>query len=117
MGDLTDHFSGSEFDCHGNDGCVRLGPSCALLDRLEELRRRRGDHPLRIVSGFRCVPHNDRVGGAFASRHCWGDAADIEPGLLGIDEAHDLGFTGIGISDVWVTHVDMRPGGNALWYY
>lgn len=117
MGDLSPHFASWEFECHGDDGCKRLGPSLGLLVALERLRESNGGHPLTIVSGFRCVRHNDAVGGAFASRHLEGDAADLEPGVLTVEGARALGFGGIGISGVWVTHVDMRPGGTVQWEY
>ena len=35
--------------------------------------------PIRINSGFRCVRHNEEVGGAKSSRHLLGCAADIVP--------------------------------------
>lgn len=51
---------------------------------LEHIRDHFG--PVRIVSGFRCLPLNILVGGAKNSQHCNGEAADIEvPGVTMLD--------------------------------
>ena len=79
MGDLTRHFSWSEFECRC--GCPM---PCAVRERvrmlaetLESLRAFLGD-PIRVNSGYLCPARNDAVGGAKKSRHLQGDACDIE---------------------------------------
>lgn len=116
MGDLSAHFSRSEFRCH-HCGKV-VGPSPQLVASLERLRATVG-RPIRIVSGYRCPTHNRAVGGAKASRHMAGDAADIDPALrVTIGQAERAGFTGIGYRarDRVVVHVDTR-GYRARWVY
>ena len=70
---LSPHFKLCEFQCRCC-GAVKLSPK--LLNLLEELRAEWGA-PLIITSGFRCVPHNNAVGGASRSLHLDGRAADV----------------------------------------
>ena len=114
MGDLSAHFSRSEFVC---PHCGAGGPTPQLVALLERLREIKGGRPLRIVSGFRCVPHNGQVGGAADSRHVHADAADIPEGYATIDEAARAGAVGVGNHGPWAVHVDWRPGGPARWTY
>src|SRR3954470_19873679 len=111
MGDLSPHFSRSEFDCR--DG-TKAHPDPELIRRLEALRHLCGDRPLRIVSGFRTVTYNRKVGGASNSQHLWNRAADIPPGYANLAQARAAGFTGIGyvgphVGASPVVHVDVRP--------
>jgi uncharacterized protein YcbK (DUF882 family) len=48
-----------------------------LAEKLEEVRETLGGRPIRITSGWRDMFTNRRVGGAYASRHLVGEAADI----------------------------------------
>ena len=113
MGDLSPHFSRSEFDC---PHCHAGGPTPQLVSILENLRAtiRR---PLIVVSGFRCVPHNAAIGGASDSRHIHADAADLVEGYATVDQAAAAGAIGIGNRGPWAVHVDWRPGGPARWAY
>lgn len=83
----------------------------ALAARLEEVRSRLGNRPIRITSGWRDTLTNQRVGGAFASRHLVGQAADIVVSGL---SAQDVQFR---LKDNWqgglgygatFTHLDIR---------
>lgn len=114
MGDLTEHFSLSEFQ--SGDGAV-AAPTCRLLAALERLRLLAGDAPLRIVSGYRSPEHNRAVGGARDSRHMHNDAADIPSGYATVSQAVRAGFKGIGSRGDWAIHVDVRPGAPAHWHY
>lgn len=105
MGDLSPHFSSWEF--RSRDGSYKRPPA-TFIAKLEALRRRIG-RPLPILSGYRSPADNRRVGGARSSRHLVGDAADIPVGLVHVDQAVGAGFTGIGVRDGWVVHVDERP--------
>ena len=85
--------------------------------RLEDLRKRCGGRPLVIISGYRGIVHNRRVGGAQHSQHLYGAAADIPEGYATVEEAIMSGFTGIGSKGPWAVHVDVRSGPLARWKY
>jgi uncharacterized protein YcbK (DUF882 family) len=108
MGDLSPHFSRSEFRCH-HCGALPGSPPQRLLDGLEVVRANHGG-PVRIVSGYRCPVHNRAIGGARSSRHLANSAADLEPGVLTVKDARTIGFVGIGACKGWAVHVDIRPG-------
>lgn len=114
MGDLTAHFSRSEFVDRRTGQLVE--PPARLLAVLEVVRWI-GGRPLRIVSGYRSPETNSEVGGAPASRHLFGDAADIPSGFVTVDQAAAAGAVGIGEKDGWAVHVDVRPGPPARWSY
>lgn len=120
MGDLSAHFSRSEFRCHGfgraghPDHPTVVSPH--LVQNLEKLRAALGGRPLRILSGHRCAWWNARVDGARLSRHLRGEAADLLAGVATADQAAAAGFTGIGRKATWAVHVDVRPT-RASWTY
>lgn len=115
MGDLSEHFSRSEFACHCGCGFgLGNGDVSAELVRILELTRARFDTPLTVLSGCRCRNHNRRVGGATSSQHLHGRAADIRvqgvaPKVVAdwLCERYPDGF-GIGRYPTW-THIDVRP--------
>lgn len=109
MGDLSEHFSRSEFAEHGS-GLI-IGPEPALIRVLECVRAKTGGRPLRIVSGYRSPAYNRRIGGARNSQHIYGRAADLEPGRCTVAQALACGAVGVGHDDHgWVVHLDVRPG-------
>ena len=57
-----------------------------LVMWLDVLRRAWGE-PIIVNSGWRCGPRNLKVGGAVASRHLIGCAADIAPFLKGVAQS------------------------------
>jgi len=117
-----------------------------LLNALETLRSRVG-RPLSLVSAWRDIQHNRRVGGATSSQHTYGDApelqrvrdrfprnsvltagraADFNRGYITLEDAQKLElFSGIGWrldgGKRWVTHVDIRtnrsPKDPSVWRY
>lgn len=106
---LSEHFKDTEFMCRDGSWLVRVHPQ--LLKKLESLR----DYlkvPIIIVSGYRTVAYNKKVGGEMNSYHLRGMAADIKvPGYTPqqvADVARKLGFGGIGIY-VAFTHIDVGP--------
>jgi uncharacterized protein YcbK (DUF882 family) len=120
VGDLSPHFSLSEFACRG---LARKGHprhptpvSADLLESLERLRELAGGRPLLILSGHRCPVWNRSVGGATRSQHLLGTAADIPRGYSTVAQARVAGFGGIGRRGVWAVHVDVRPY-HAEWLY
>jgi uncharacterized protein YcbK (DUF882 family) len=74
MGDLSPHFSTSEFVCRCGCGRVFIEPE--LIQTLEAIREYAG-FPVVITSGFRCPDHNAAAGGTPQSAHLTGEAADI----------------------------------------
>ncbi|RKY04192.1 peptidase M15 [Candidatus Poribacteria bacterium] len=115
MGDLSFHFSRSEFVC---PCCGELVIDMELIDQLERLRFLVG-RPIKVLSGYRCQRHNREVGGAPNSQHLLGRAADIR--VEGMDslrlflEAVRCEFGGIGIYPDFI-HVDVRREPfRALW--
>lgn len=119
MGDLSPHFSRAEFKCHGfgrpghpNHGTII---DQGLVELLELIRAHAG-RPVKIVSGHRCAWWNARIGGAGASEHLAGRAADLEEGVVRPEVADKLGAMGIGVKSGWATHVDRRAR-KARWSY
>lgn len=91
-------FSESEFAC-SHCGEVHMDPE--FMDKMQALRDRIG----RIVvsSGYRCPEYNQRISSTGANGpHTTGRAVDVLAGTRKayhiLEDALDLGFTGIGIS-------------------
>ena len=74
MGDLSNNFSKSEFECRC--GCGFDEVSLELVEVLQELRDDINE-PITINSACRCKEWNAEVGGAKRSQHLLGTAADI----------------------------------------
>jgi hypothetical protein len=112
MGDLSTHFSRSEFVCRH---CRRLPPRGVvpeLIVGLEALRALAYPGGLIIDSGYRCSAHNRAVGGATGSQHLYGAAADVTPraalaAVKALKVFSGLGWQRIGGRDL-VRHVDVR---------
>jgi hypothetical protein len=109
MGDLSPHFSSSEFACH--DG-VQHEIDPRLIEMLEIVRNR-FKQPIAIVSGYRSPSWNKKVGGASGSFHVKGMAADIKiPGVSPTDIYRfcetRFPICGLGLYRSWV-HLDCRP--------
>lgn len=118
MGDLSEHFSLSEFVCQC--GCGACVVDSRLIPALEELRAL-GPEPIKVLCGYRCEHHNAQVGGAKRSQHVEGIAADIRIAGLSLQEQYDrarqipaFANGGIGAYDSNFLHVDVRDG-KARW--
>ncbi|TCP51997.1 putative peptidoglycan binding protein [Tamaricihabitans halophyticus] len=130
--DGTKNFNFSEF--HSKDGAGFSGGNVGesevkenvrrLMYKLEAIRKKAGDQPITVNSGFRSKSHNDSVGGASNSQHTYGIAADIvvsgaSPGKV-TDYAKTTGFSGI-ITYSGFVHVDSRVEypdyGAGEWYW
>ncbi len=112
MGDLSAHFSKSEFACHC---CGELKIEEGLIAGLEQLRALAGKE-IVVHDGYRCPAHNQKVGGVPNSEHTRGMAADIAIPGLSLQEMYDLALQvptfcsgGIGVYDGDFLHLDNRP--------
>lgn len=118
MGDLSEHFSRSEFRCHC--GCGFDTVDAELIRVLELLRSGFGGCAVTINSGCRCKKQNRAVGGSDGSMHIGGKAADIVVAGIGSEHVADYlegryaGAYGIGRYPTW-THIDVRSGPKARW--
>lgn len=114
---LTPHFRLGEFLHKGST--AELTPAILaniknLAVKLEFIRSAIGDRPIHITSAFRTKAHNKAVGGARASYHLTGKAADIV--VLGMSPRTVQSILrrakwGGGLGCYWnFTHVDVGPG-------
>lgn len=119
---LSTNFTSNEFDCHGSGCCSSTLINPELVKYLQKIREH-FNAPITITSGYRCVTHNSRVGGATGSRHTKGDAADIVVKGIAPREvakyAESIGIKGIGLyetsADGFFTHIDTRTT-KSFWY-
>jgi len=81
MGDLSEHFSRSEFACQCGCGANQVSP--VLIGRLEKMRGLAGI-PFDLRSGCRCPAHNAAVKGRADSAHL------TIPGTSEVCEAADI---------------------------
>ena len=111
------YFVWAEFDCK-HTGLNDMSP--AFIHRLDDLREACG-FPFRITSGYRDRTHPVEARKSTPGTHAQGIAADIAV-LTGahkyvlVQEAINLGFTGIGIAKTFV-HVDTRNSTPVIWTY
>lgn len=113
---LSPNFKLYEMQCR--DGSDKVLYATELMDKLEELRAY-GGFTIHVNSGYRTSAYNKQVGGATASQHVKGTAADIVVKKDGkvIDSrlicciCQTLGFKGIGYISGNAVHVDMRISG------
>ena len=92
------------------------------MNYLQQIRTHFGK-PVHINSGYRCATHNKKVGGAKASKHATGQAADIKINGVAPSEiakyAESIGVLGIGLyetnSDGYFVHIDTRTT-KSFWY-
>lgn len=113
---LSENFTSTEFECKCGK-CKTVKISKQLVSFLQAIRSHFGK-PITINSGFRCAAHNRAVGGAKASKHTLGQAADIvvkdvEPKEVA-KFAESIGIKGIGLYDSFV-HIDTRTT-KFFWY-
>ena len=118
---LSANFRACEFDCRGAEcGCTVTLVDEQLVAYLQQIRDHFGA-AVTITSGFRCAAHNKNVGGATASKHAQGMAADIMCAGVAPAEvakyAESIGVLGIGLyetdADGHFVHIDTR----AVKYY
>ena len=117
MASVSEHFNAVEFACNHCGEIHPDGVNKELVALLEKLRGHFGV-PVAVNSGYRCPTHNANVGGAKASQHLLGKAADVV--VKGVspndvyawaDKANPNG--GVGKYNTF-THIDVRNG-KARW--
>ncbi|MDQ3767731.1 MAG: D-Ala-D-Ala carboxypeptidase family metallohydrolase [Actinomycetota bacterium] len=128
----TRHFDWNEFAQNANSSCGAQANAYAgtfrggaisfkrvksnvrrIMWRLEAVRAKGGANPVGINSGFRSVTYNDCIGGASASQHMYGTAADNRIAGIGNRRARGIGknsqVQGIGCySSSSHNHFDLR---------
>jgi uncharacterized protein YcbK (DUF882 family) len=122
-------FKLAEFQCQCKEKCPGKVPNLrlnnALLETLNRVRERFAK-PIIVTSGFRCKKHNNAIGGAVASQHLLGTAADIRPASGDTEDLQELfeickeeaGVVGLGDGrKKGFIHVDVRPGQRKEWTY
>jgi zinc D-Ala-D-Ala carboxypeptidase len=108
----------------GNTGSTQVRENVRrLMYKLEALRKKLGNPPVVINSGFRSITHNRNVGGASNSMHTYGIAADVDPSgktpAQVAEVAKTCGFSGI-IKYSTFVHNDSRveyPYGAGSYYW
>jgi len=114
MGDISTHFSRSEFTC--KCGCSQDTVDVVLVAVLERVRAH-FNAPIHLTSGNRCPAYNAKVGGAKSSQHLLSRAADIQ--VDGVSPAQVFAYLdpdhkgGLGSYPAF-THIDSRSS-RARW--
>jgi uncharacterized protein YcbK (DUF882 family) len=116
---LTKNFSKAEVSCRCC-GKTEMQPEfMAVLQKLRDIVK----FPLVITSGYRCIKHNKKVGGALTSKHLQGRAVDIDTTGLTAHQRKTLieaikiipELKGVGIASSFI-HIDNREY-EAEWTY
>ncbi|MEV4315118.1 D-Ala-D-Ala carboxypeptidase family metallohydrolase [Actinocrispum sp. NPDC049592] len=125
----TAHFNWSEFTDR-TTGTFNGGKVSAAAARenarrcmykLEALRKKLGNKPITVNSGFRNIQHNAEIGGASDSMHLYGTAADLNvPGVANrtvYQKAETCGFSGLERYTADHQHVDSRADLGRDWWW
>ena len=120
---LTTNFSLSEFNKHNFEVPNDVLRNLIELAKNLQVLRDEVKKPIKITSGYRSPEHNAKIGGAKASQHITGKAADIKiegmtpKQVAAVIEkliaAGKITEGGIGIYKTWI-HYDIR-GTKARW--
>lgn len=108
---LTEHFNLVELERSSTATANGIDNTCPsqFIPALEQLcktilepLRAFADQPIIISSGYRCNQLNIKVGGAYASQHTLGEAADIQlPKTAYTDWDDNLAHTDMEIAECW----------------
>ena len=125
----TVHFNFSEFSdrVSGTFAGGKVSTAAAkenarrAMYKLEALRKKLGNVPITVNSGFRSIAHNASVGGASDSMHLYGTAADLGvPGVANrtvYQKAETCGFSGLETYTEDHQHVDSRADLGRAWWW
>lgn len=116
---MKSYFSDKELEC---PCCGEQGMDEDFVCILNKLRSDFGDQMI-LSSAFRCLSHNENVGGSNTSQHLIGNAVDILWSGFDARRKYDLltlaldyGFSGLGVSNEFL-HIDRRDGSGKIWVY
>ena len=136
-GDVSPHFSRHEFDLSDERAQKRgltagaeypaewiesrLTPLCAAL---EVIRAEFGGKPVNIISGYRPLAYNRKLGSDDTSQHVQGRAADFQIAgvapkaiwdrMLALRHVGRIEIGGAGVYDEFC-HIDVRGGSLRTW--
>lgn len=104
------YFKEGEFACKC---CGQLPPSArenieALVDSVLDPARQKFGGPVLVNSGYRCVSHNQKVGGVPRSQHLVGEAADVSAGSTQANERLAKIIEEYGRYDQLIRYLDVR---------
>lgn len=131
MGDITAHFSRSEFRCKdGTEVPDEYLPNLQRLCEALEVLRATLNAPIKILSGYRTLSYNRKCGGVMprkgrrGSLHLTAEAADVVVKGHTAKQVYDaanhlqrqnkMALGGLGLYPDRFTHVDVR-GRRARW--
>jgi peptidoglycan hydrolase-like protein with peptidoglycan-binding domain len=118
--EFTDRVSGT-FDGGKVSAAAAKENVRRLMYKLEALRKKLGNTPITVNSGFRSISHNAAVGGASDSMHLYGTAADLDvPGVTNrtvYQKAETCGFSGLETYTEDHQHVDSRADLGRAWWW
>jgi len=118
--EFTDRVSGT-FDGGKVSAAAAKENARRLMYKLEALRKKLGNVPITVNSGFRSISHNAAVGGASDSMHLYGTAADLDvPGVTNqtvYRKAETCGFSGLETYTEDHQHVDSRADLGRAWWW
>lgn len=113
---ISGTFSGGKVSAaHAKENARRA------MYKLEALRKKLGNVPITVNSGFRSIAHNSDVGGASDSMHLYGTAADLH--VAGVSnktvyrKAETCGFSGLEAYTEDHQHVDSRADLGRAWWW
>ena len=114
MGDISIHFSRSEFKSKNDKWAKYIPVDVELIQVLEEVRVY-FNKPVHITSGYRSKLFNNKLKNSSPiSKHCIGLAADIKIKIVKSKTIYDYFDKkypkkyGLGLYSTWV-HIDCRP--------
>ena len=136
-GDVSPHFSRHEFDLSDEKARKRglaagaeypaewiesrLTPLCAAL---EVIRAEFGGRPIKVISGYRPLAYNRKLGSDDTSQHVQGRAADFQIAgvspkaiwdrVLALRHIGRIEIGGAGVYDEFC-HIDVRGGSLHTW--
>jgi hypothetical protein len=115
---MSKYFSEDELRC--KCGCGQCHMDTVFLDIMDQIREDVGE-PIGVVSGFRCVKHDDEIHGD--GNHPEGKAIDVAAPLSMIrfkivSSAIKMGIKRIGIGKTFI-HLDVvsEHPQNVVWLY
>ncbi len=118
--DFTDRVSGTFNSGKLSAAAVKENVRRCMY-KLEALRKKLGDKPITVNSGFRSIQHNKDIGGASDSMHLYGTAADLDvPGVANktvYQHAETCGFSGLETYNTDHQHVDSRADLGRAWWW